>query len=219
MAQLPEAAGLTARQIVQNFKNLYAAGRQTDDSRISDRQWLFNLDHHRAQLLRQQAEKGQSPNENNLQALEVRVPKQGCGTWYAAHGIPAAVECYQSNLYTFVGSASGVAYQKTTAQRAQWDALAKYTAALPKWYQIGDVLNLRTPPSPTLNIVSVRGVFENPRAVLAYNGYVFDDVDYLEFPYPVSRTALDTLSKLLTDNELKLAWAHPEDHLNDGRDA
>ena len=228
MAQTQEHAGLTARQIVQNFKNLYSAGRQSDDTRISDRQWLFNLDHHRAQLLRQQAEKGQSINEANVQSLgrwdptekgrEVAVRKQACGRWYTDGPLPAAVECYKANQLTFVGTLSGHAFQHTTAQKAEWEQHARFTARKPKWYQLGNTLYLVTPPSPSTNYIAVRGIFENPRAVMAYNGEVLDPLDYLNFPYPISRTALDTLYTMLTQRELKLAWTLPYDYRNDGED-
>jgi hypothetical protein len=228
MAQTQEHTGLTAREIVQNFKNLYSAGRQSDDVRISDRQWLFNLDHHRAQLLRQQAEKGQSPNEANIQALGawdeaanqplLAVEKHACGRWYTKQPLPAAVELYRQNLLTFVGTAGGAAFQKTTAQKAEWEQYAKYTKRAPKWYQLGNTLYLVTPPSPSLNLIAVRGVFENPRAVLAFNGVALDPLDYLNFPYPISRTALDTLYTMLTQRELKLATALPYDYQNDGQE-
>ena len=228
MAQTQEHAGLTARQIVENFKNLYSAGRQTDDTRISDRQWLFNLDHHRAQLLRQQAEKGQSINEANVQALgswneltkgrELTIKKQRCGRWYSEQPLPAAVECYRANQLTFVGTPSGHAFQHTTAQKAEWEQYAKYTARRPKWYQLGNTLYLVTPPSPSLNLVAVRGIFENPRQVMVYNQQVMDPLDYLNFEYPISRTALDTIYTMLTQRELKLAWTLPYDYKNDGED-
>ena len=228
MAQTQEHAGLTARQIVQNFQNLLAAGRPTDDVRLSDRQWLFNLDHHRAQLLRQQAERGQTINEANVQALgtwdeeaqerAVAVAKHKCGRWYTDKPLPAAVEVYKANQLTFVGTVGGHAFQKTNAQKAEWEQYAKYTARKPKWYQLGNTLYLITPPSPSLNLIAVRGVFENPRQVLVYNGQELDPLDYLNFEYPISRTALDTLHKLLVDGELKLALALPYDYRNDGQD-
>ncbi len=212
---------LTARQIVQNFKNLYEGGRQTDDVRMSDRQWLFNLDHHRAQLLRQQVEKGQRINEANIQTLGkpdknkqqvVAFPKTGC-KWYSTP-LPAAVECYEDNLITYVGTTCGKAFQKTTAQKAYWDEYAKYTGKEPKWYQLGAIMHLVSPPSPSLNYLVIRGVFENPREVLVFNGEELDETDYLNFPYPISRTALDTLTKMLIDGELRLLTSMPHDKDN-----
>ena len=228
MAQTQTHAGLTARDIITNFQNLVAAGRPTDDVRISDRQWLFNLDHHRAQLLRQQVEKGQSINEAHIQALGpydgdlrdscIQIKKQPCGRWYTQTPIPAAIECYQRNLLTFVGTVGGHAFQKTTAQRAQWEQYAKFTSRSPKWYQLGNTIYLVTPPSPSLNMVAIRGVFENPRAVKVYNQEEMDPLDYLNFEYPISRTALDTLTKMLVASELKLALTLPYDYRNDGED-
>ena len=218
MAQTQEHVGLTAREIVQNFKNLYQAGRSDDDTRISDRQWLFNLDQHRAQLIRQQVEKGQAVNEYNVQALAVPVPKQRCGRWFTDQPLPAAVEVYRQNLYTFVGTAGGHAFQHTTAQKAEWEQYARYTARKPKWYQLGNTLYLVTPPSPSLNLIAVRAVFENPRQALVYAGTVLDPLDYLNFEYPISRSCLDTLYAMLTSRELKLAWTLPYDYQNDGRE-
>ena len=228
MAQTQEHTGLTARSIIQNFQNLIAGGRKTDDVRISDRQWLFNLDHHRAQLLRQQVEKGQRVNEANIQELgvynelervrEVTVKKQKCGRWYTDTPLPAAIELYKDNLFTFIGTAKGHAFQHTTAQKAEWEQYAKHTGKKPKWYQLGGILYLVNPPSPSTNIISVKGVFENPRAVKVYNGEDLDPLDYLNFEYPISRTCLDTLTKMLIEGELKLALALPYDYLNDGKD-
>jgi hypothetical protein len=228
MAQTQEHAGLTARQIITNLQNLIAGGRQTDDVRISDRQWLFNLDHHRAQLLRQQAEKGQRINEANVQELgiwnkqdkvrELTVKKQKCGRWFTDTDIPQAVELYQDNLFTFVGTLDGHAFQHTTAQKVAWEKFARFTRKEAKWYQLGGTLFLVNPPSPSTNLISVKGVFENPRAVKVFNQEELDPLDYLNFEYPISRTALDTLTKMLIDGELKLSMAIPYDYQNDGKD-
>lgn len=218
MAQTQSHELLTAREIVQNLKNLYAGGREGEDVRLSDKQWLFNLDHHRAQLIRQQLEKGQSPSELNVQSLSVKVPKHSCGRWYTETPIPTAIELYKDNLYTFVGTHSGHAFQHTTAQKAEWEQYAKYTAKKPKWHMLGNTLFLLFPPSPTLNIIRVDGIFENPRQAYVYSGIEMDVLDYLNFPYPISRTSLDTIAKLFMDNELKLLTALPYDRENDGRE-
>jgi hypothetical protein len=179
-------------------------------------------------VLRQQAEKGQSINEANVQELgvynkvdkvrEVEVKKQKCGRWYTDSPIPKAVELYQENLLTFVGTHKGTAFQHTTAQRGQWDGFATYTGKKPKWYQLGGTLYLTNPPSPSTNLIAVRGVFESPREVLVYNKEELDPLDELNFIYPISRTCLDTITKMLIDGELKLALALPYDALNDGKD-
>lgn len=222
---------MTKREIVQSFKNLYANGRQTDDVRISDRQWSFIVDYHRAQLIRQQVEKGQSLNENLIQELgaynettkqrELKVPKQANGRWYTDLPIPQAVEVYQQNLLTFVGTIYGEAFQKTNQQRAQWEQYAKYTAKKPKWFQLGNILHLLTPPSPTLNIITVKGVFERPLEVLRYNKQQVPEIDELDYEYPISAVMLDTLYQLMAERELKLSIALPKDLVNDGveRDA
>jgi len=218
MAQTQDHELLTAREIVQNLQNLYQGGRQPEDARLSDRQWLFNLDHHRAQLLRQQTEKGQKPSELNVQQLLVKVPKQSCGRWYTTTPLPTAIELYKDNLYTFVGTVYGHAFQKTTAQKAEWEQYARYTSRQPKWHMLGNTLFLVNPPSPTTNIIRVDGIFENPRQALVYAGVELDPLDYLNFPYPISRTALDTIGKMLLDNELKLLTSLPYDRVNDGRE-
>lgn len=210
---------LTAREIVQNFMNLLAGGRVSDDNRFSARQWLFILDYHRAQLLRQEVEKGYAPPEQCLQELTVTVKRQPCKRFFTDKPLPVAIQAQRSNILTFVGTTTGHAFQKTTAQKAEWEQYAKYTKRKPKWYQLGNTLYLVTPPSETQQVLTVRGLFENPREVLVQNNdSQLSTTDYLGFPYPINRAQLDTIYAMMIDREAKLGTLLPPDYTNDSQE-
>lgn len=209
-----------ASEIIYNIKNLKSGGKTSDDTQMSDWQWMYIIDHYRAQLIKQQQSKGQTVNEQCVQKLlpsriflqQDAIQKHIMFT----HNLPKAVESQRANLYTYVGTEAGKSYQRTTYNKNQWDGQSKYAACLPKWYSIGSVIYVSHHHPKQLKL-SIHGVFENPIKVVEFNGQL-DEMNPFNFEYPMSSTMVDTVIKMIAESEIKLSLLLPKDDLNDGRD-
>jgi hypothetical protein len=210
---------ITAAHIINTIKTLRAGTKPSDDKNISDYQWLFIIDYYRSQLIRAQAAKGQSINEQCIQKLNphkitlTQNPLEKCEL--LSNSIPKAIEGHQANLFTFIGTEGGRSYQRTTYNKSQWDSHSKYVGHLPKWYMLGSKLMVKH-HSKNLRL-SVHGLFENPIEVEKFNG-TLNEIDPFSFEYPIANIMIDSIIKLIADSEMKLSMLLPKDELNDGRD-
>lgn len=210
-----------ANEIITHLKNLKSGGKTSDDTQMSDWEWMFIIDHYRAQLIKQQQATGkQTVNENCVQKLKASriVLQQDLIQKHIMYtqNLPKAVESQRANLYTYVGTEAGKAYQRTTYNKSQWDNQSKFAACLPKWYEVGSVLYVSHHHPKNLKI-TVHGVFENPIKVVEFNGEL-DEMNPFNFEYPMSSTMVDTVIKMIAESEIKLSLLLPKDELNDGRD-
>lgn len=210
---------MLASEVVYNIKNIKAGGKQSDDTSMSDLQFLFIADYWRATLIRQQITQNQSVNEECIQELDTsKAPLLKC---LGAHNevqlskaIPNVVTTQKDNLFTFVGS-SHTSYQKTTFQKRQWNSFSKIAACMPKWYEVGNTIYLINHPSPHKLII--KAVFASPIEVLRFNG-TLNPVNPLNFRYPMDDSMLSQMFDVIRKNELASSLAIPQDNLNNGRE-
>lgn len=209
----------SAAELIYHIKNLRNGGKSSDDSSISNYQYLFLLDQYRATLIRQQLAKGQTIDGSLIQELDsskiilTQSPIEKCEL--TTQELPKVIETQRNSLYVFIGTQGGKSYTRTTYNKAQWDNQSKYVGHLPKWYQIGSKLVIRH-HNKNLKL-NIKGVFESPMEVEEFNG-TLDIMNPFEFEYPVSSTMIDTIIKMIADSEMKLLHLLPKDNLNDGRD-
>ena len=210
---------MLAIEIIQNIKNIKAAGIPTDDTGISDFQWMFIIDYYRAQLIRNAITKGHSINQQSIQELNpnkitlTQSTIEKCEMY--TNGLPKAIETQNSILYTFIGTEKGKSYQRTTYNKSQWDGYSKYIGLLPKWYALGNKITVVN-HSKSLKL-NVKGLFERPIDVVTFNGEL-DEMNPFNFEYPCSNTMLDSILKMIADSEMKISMLIPSDNLNDGKD-
>lgn len=222
-------------ELIFNVKNLRAGGIQSDDENLSDRQIAFIIDYYRAKLMRQEAMKHNHLDRQDIQDLgrvdliqadphECGCPADGC-ILRTKLEIPGTLELGSGSghAFTFVGHYGGTAFQETTWQRAPWDSYAKYTGDKPKWFIKGKYIYILNPPDPMMSYMNIQGLFENPQEAEQFrtcdcdNG-VACNVGY-NFKYPLAAHLVDTVMKLVMENEVRWSTLIPTDTANDTLDS
>jgi hypothetical protein len=210
-------------EIIFNIKNLRKNGRVSDDDSISDRQWAFIINYYRAKLVKQEQQKKKAISGNIVQNLGkvtlIKADKNECCEigdciLRIENPLPTAIDTDAQPLITYVGLLNGSrSFQRTTYERAIWDAHAKYTGKEPKWYQQGNYIYIVNPPTKNLKYINVQGVFEDPTKAITYrtcdceeNGETcFEGFDY---EYPLAVDKIDTVIKMIAEAELRITLQH-----------
>lgn len=227
---------MTLKEIIYNVKNLKAGGVQSDDAKLSDRQYAFIIDYYRAKLIRQDIDRGKSINPNLIQSLglvpAVKVQRSefqeipGCDIFRTKPvkvgttteiALPVVLEANYKNIYTYIGAQEqGISFHRTTFHDLFWaKSGSKYTADLSKWFEHKGKIYVAT-PDPLQKIV-IEGIFESPYRVLEFLDKI-DKFDPFNFEYPISATMLDSMYKMMIDAEMKFSYILPKDHTNEGQD-
>lgn len=215
----------TLKEIIYTIKNLKGGGKQSDDTALSDENYVDIINYYRAKLIRQEIDRFQKLDPNTIQplyGLEVeRVefdrgqPLSGKTVFRTKDKIPRAIETTKNNLVTFVGNnLLGKAFQRSTPYKVHFDVARSITGLEPKWFEFDERIYVVT--EDPLEKVVIQLVAENPFKVMELNNKI-DIFDPYNFEYPMSDTMRDSLYKLILDVELKIS-AVPTDNLNDGLD-
>lgn len=210
---------MLASEIVANIKNLKNGGKTSDDKSLSDIQLMYICDYYRAILIKNQLVKGQRINDACVQSLNpnkiilTQSSLERCQMY--TQNIPQTVDGITNNHFTFVGTEKGKSYQRTTHNKSHWDSYSKYIGNLPKWYELGSVITVINHNKQVK--LSIKGIFERPIEVIKFNGDL-DEMNPLNFEYPIANTMVDSIIKMIADSEVKLSMIFPKDNLNDGKD-
>jgi hypothetical protein len=215
----------TLSEIIYNVKNLRAKGRQSDDTEISDRQYAFIINYYRALLLKREFARTKDVG-NAYQTLGdvklIKADKNECCDindciYRTEKQLPEAL------ITSYVGLTNlNKPFQKTTAERVIWDLQSPLTKHLPKWYETNNYIYIVNPPTDSLEIITVRGIFEDPVAANDFKtcGCIGDDCfQGYDFDYPMSVTFLDSIYKMMADAEFKINGMFPKDTTNDTQEA
>jgi hypothetical protein len=130
----------------------------------------------------------------------------------------------KSHAFTFVGAYGGTAWQETTWQRAPWDSYAKYTGKQTKWLIKGRYIYILNPPTAEMSYMNIQGLFEVPKEAEEFRTCDCPDNDAdcndgFDFEYPMSLHLVDTLMKLIMENEVRWSALIPIDTTNDSLDS
>lgn len=216
----------TLKEIIYHIKNLRATGKQSDNTELSDQQYMFMIDQYRARLIRLKFDKFQPINPNDMQDLGfVKVVPAPLDEMPAVGGfdifvtettIPRMITTDRGSLFTFVGhSPVDLPFQRTSLTKLPWDRVSKYTASLSKWFEMSDKVYVAT--EQPLTDIFVLGVAESPYQVLEFKGEL-NPMDPYNFEYPISISMLDTLYKMIAEAEFKIVYMGQEDRVNDGHE-
>lgn len=215
----------TLSEIIYNVKNLRAKGRQSDDTEISDRQYAFIVNYYRALLLKREADRNKFIDNVTQSMGDVALKKadknESCDIndciYRTVNKIPKAVLTNSGSLIKYVGLTNlSKPFQKTTVERVIWDLQSPLTKHLPKWYELNDYIYIVNPPTDSLEIITVHGVFEDPIAVNSLKSCGTEDCfQGYNFEYPISVTFLDSIYKMMADAEFKINGMFPKDTTND----
>jgi hypothetical protein len=216
----------TLKEIIYHIKNLKASGVQSDDTSVSDEQYMFMIDQYRARLIRLKYDKFSPINPNDIQDLGYvsvipspvdEMPQVGgFDIFETSRKLPRMVTTDRGSLYTFVGySPVDIPFQRTSLTKLPWDRHSKYTKALTKWFEVNNKIYIST-QQPIVELFAM-GIAESPFEVIKFKGEV-NYADPYSFEYPLSISMLDTMYKMMAEAEFKILGLSQEDRINDGHE-
>jgi hypothetical protein len=216
----------TLKEIIYHIKNLKAKGVQSDDVKLSDREYMFMIDQYRARLIRQYYDKFKEVSPQDVQDLGYVAVEQcpadempvigGFDMFRTERTIPRMVSTARGSLFTFVGhSPVDLPFQRTSLTKLPWDRHSKYTRAEPKWFDTLSRVYIAT--EQPINEVFILGVAESPYKVIEFRNELNYNDPY-DFEYPLSITLLDALYKMIAEAEFKIVNMEVADTSNDGQE-
>jgi len=186
---------MTLKEITYNILNLYRGGRSSNNDHISLRQVEFNVMFYRAMLIRRDYERNQLISrhvEQDLKCVElIRTDASrccglpiGCEVSMSKLKIPRTIRFNRREGLTHIADVTGIhtipLIDPIAVQTLPFDRFTKNTR---KAYMIEDHLYIYNPDG--MDTVNIRGVFEDPTDLAAFNcgtGNCYDE--NMDFPLP-----------------------------------
>ena len=219
---------MTLNEIAQNLLNLVRGGRSNHDEHISLEQIKFNIKHYRAMFIRRDYSRNGFNSrhvEQDLGCVDLMAVDASkccqinttCPVYRTVKKIPKTIRYNFEEAISYVGDVSGMnSIPMVNANTVRWLSFDKYTHNKMKSYMIGDYLYVYN--ANGIDMINVRGVFENPEDVAVFNKECFDngpcfDADTTHYPIPMDM--LNMINKGILDGELKLLSSTFSDTEND----
>jgi len=217
---------MTLNEIAYNLLNLVRGGRSSHDEHISLDQIKFNIKHYRAVFIRRDFAKNGLNSRHSEQdlgcvALE-RVDSTKCCdlpstciVYRSVKAIPKTIRYNFEEAITYVGDISGTGtIPLVHSNMVQFLPYDKYTKDTYKAYMLNNFLYIYN--AEGLEMVNVRGVFEDPEDVAAFDecsgGGCYDD-SATDFPIAMDMLAL--INQGILSSELQLLGSSVSDTKND----
>jgi hypothetical protein len=214
---------MTLDEIAYNILNLLRGGRSNIDDHISLDQIKFNIKHYRAMFIRRDfARNGLVTRhlEQDLGCLRlVKVDASKCCNlpiycpiYRTVMPIPKTVRFNFSEAITYTGDITGLgriplieAYEVATLP---YD---KYTSNRPKAYMIEDYMYVYNPNG--MEFINVRGIFEDPEELTAYDcgSNCYDS----STPFPLPADMVSAITTGMLSGELAILSQTFSDTTND----
>jgi hypothetical protein len=209
---------MKAKEIVFHLKNLKAGGTQSQNMNISDMEYLAMVDYYRATLIRQQQGAGYRINDRFIQDLgiiDIAPLYDNISTYATIVEIPSPIEVPLGVLIVDVVSTTGINYQKGNYSSVKWSKFSRLTKDEPKWFFVDNKVGVVNHVGS--DKVRVKGIFESPYKALVF-AKKHNELDPLDFEYPVTTTMLDTIYKMIIESEMKFLMLTHNDTLNNSSD-
>mgnify|MGYP003117287456 FL=1 len=204
---------MTLNEIAYNILNILRGGRSNSDEHMSLSQIKFNIKYYRTMMIRRDMARNNFMSRHLeqdlgcLNLIEVNSSKccnldLDCTVFRTQRKIPKTVRANFKELITYVGGADGLTriplIQSDYIKYLPYD---KYTKDQRKAFMIEDYLYLYNPHG--MEIVNVRGVFEDPEEVANFDcdgvGCYDDDA-----PFPIPGDMVQAITNALMRGELML---------------
>lgn len=224
----------TFNQLVYSIIN-QIRGRSTASEIISTEQIRFLTKSVRAQLIKQDANKGFSADPYIIQSLgcvnlvqadaaECCDIKSGCTLLRTEVPIPSPIELHNQQLFTRIGPVvkTEPSYDYISYERVPYLGFNKFTRNRIKAYQQNNggyvYLVVPTDKAKLLNKINIQGVFENPEDVLPFTECTTGNSCYTrDMPFPVKSWMVPVIIKMVVDMFIREESRVPYDQTNNAK--
>jgi len=211
--------------IISDLLNIIRSSKISRSESISKRQVELWVHEYRALLIKQDLDKGKTPNPDYIQELpglqlEVVDKSEGMGLASTSYWmrtkltLPKTIDLNFKSGFTYVGTVDGREIQLIPEARARWQQHKKYTLNDNIAFLRSNRIYLVT-VSP-IEFISPRGIFEVPTEVTDFSN-THADYTYasLDAPYPIPINILPTLKEMILRKELGITIQSQSDLSND----
>ena len=204
---------MTLNEIAYNILNIVRGGRSNSDDHLSLSQIKFNIKYYRAMMIRRDMARNNFMSrhiEQDLGCLKlIRVNASkccnfdiDCEVYRTEKKIPRTVRANFKDMITYVGGVDGVntipVIQSDYVKFIPYD---KYTKNQRKAFFIEDYLYIYNPDG--LELINVRGVFEDPEEVAKFDCDGTDCYDD-NMPFPMPADMVQAITTALMSGEMMM---------------
>ena len=218
---------MTLNEIAYNLLNLVRGGRSSHDEHISLDQIKFNNKYYRAMFIRRDYAKNGFISrhiEQDLGCIKlIKVDASkccnlpiNCAVYRTEETIPKTIRRNFEESITHVGDVTGLGtIPFVESSTIQWLPYDKYTKDKMKAYILQDYLYIYN--ADGLEVVNVRGVFEDPKNVEKFSdcktegGGCYSD----DYEYPIPLDMINLINQGIINGELTLLSGSVSDTTND----
>jgi hypothetical protein len=215
----------TLNTIVMDLLNIVRSSNISRSELISPRQIEMWVHQYRAFLIKQDLDKGKTPNPDYIQeipGLRLEVVDRSKGSdlpsieylLRTVLELPKTIDLNFKPGFTYVGTIDGREIQLIPQGRSKWQRYKKYTSNDNTAYLKSNRLYIEM-VSP-LESITVRGIFEVPTEVSNFDN---SHADYTyatwDSPYPIPINMIPTLKEMILKKELGITVQSTSDLTND----
>jgi|TARA_Y100000310_G_C20676213_1_gene813210 hypothetical protein len=224
---------LLVKEAIARVKALYNKGKDSDDSRLSDRHIYAKLVSARSLLVKREIDKNRTPSDWIMQTIPCLklidaapnecpcIPPAGCAMKRSVSRLPKPIQSRIGPELEAVTTMDGsIIFSRTTWIKKKYKAGDKYTNFKPDYFIKDGYLFITSnlTDDDLLVYISVSGAFEDPLEILYVDTCEKNCFDPLEAVFPIDGHLLDAIIQLATQELVSVFKATPEDQFNDARD-
>ncbi len=210
--------GISLEKIVQDLLLIIRGSNISQSESISKRQLEDWIHQYRALLLKRDLDKHKVINSDYVQEIpdlsitliegsEDNSIGSDCYISKSTLMLPKTIDLNAKSGLTYVGTILGNQIQMIPYTRFQWQQYKKYTSSDKLAFLRNQYLYVYN--NELLTVVSIRGIFENPLEITA-----FDNIDYRD-NYPIPMNMVTTLKEMILKKELGIESQAPSDTKDD----
>jgi len=205
----------TLNTIIEDILKVARGSNIAQTEPISKRQVEDWVHQYRAELIRQDIDKGYYPNPAYIQSIHALdlEDSQWPEYWQTIENIPHAIDARYDSGYRWVGTDDKHEYTLVASSRAIWQQFKRYTPEEKIAFYHDDKMFISKNGDITPTPITIEGIFENPMKVMRMANPVANKDEH--YPFPVNK--LPTLKDMIFKNELKIEVVAPSDSTADSK--
>jgi len=220
---------VTLNGIVTDLLLTVRGSKISKSETISKRQIEEWIHQYRGLLLKQDLDKGKTPNPDYIQEIDhLKLEAiDTAGTNMTINGIsaeniilrteleiPKTIDLNFKSGFMYIGTVDGTEIQFIPEGRSKWQSFKKYTSNDSICFLRGGYLYIMN--NKPIEFISVRGIFEVPSEVGRFVNPITNQPYFnLDSKYPIPINMVSTLKQMILKGELGIESQSPSDTKND----